>query len=306
MVANLRSGAFKRLSRRDKNFLVFNYCALTAVLLIVLYPLIYIVSSSLSSVSAVLSGEVWLWPVDFSLEGYKAVLGYSKVWIGYRNTLFYTAVGTAINVVLTIAIAYPLSRKDFGGRNTIMFILAFTMLFNGGMIPTYLLVQKLGIMNSRWAMLLPNAIAVWNVIITRTYYQSYIPDELLEAAKMDGCSDFRFMRHVVLPLSGAITAVNVLFYAVGHWNQYFQAFLYLNDQDLFPLQIFLRQILVINDIDADMMQNLDVAQVNEGRLGLKELIKYAVIVVASVPMLMVYPFAQRHFVKGVMIGSLKG
>ena len=293
-------------SRGDKVYVAFNYTLLMVVLLVVLYPLIYIVSSSFSSVMAVLSGRVWLWPVDFSIEGYKAVLSYSKVWIGYRNTLFYAVFGTSINVVLTILAAYPLSRRDFAGRGLIMFIFTFTLLFHGGMIPTYILIQKLGIMNTRWAMILPGAMAVWNVIITRTYYQSYIPNELLEAAKIDGSDDFTFILRVVIPLSGAITAVNVLFYAVGHWNTYFNAFLYLNNQELFPLQIFLRQILIINDIDTDMMMDLDVAQMDEGRLGLKELIKFSVIIVASLPVLVAYPFVQKHFVKGVMIGSLKG
>ena len=293
-------------SRGDNLYIAFNYTLLIVVLLVVLYPLIYIVSSSFSSVMAVLSGRVWLWPVDFSIEGYKAVLSYSKVWIGYRNTLFYAVFGTSINVVLTILAAYPLSRRDFAGRGLIMFIFTFTLLFHGGMIPTYILIQKLGIMNTRWAMILPGAMAVWNVIITRTYYQSYIPNELLEAAKIDGSDDFTFILRVVIPLSGAITAVNVLFYAVGHWNTYFNAFLYLNNQELFPLQIFLRQILIINDIDTDMMMDLDVAQMDEGRLGLKELIKFSVIIVASLPVLVAYPFVQKHFVKGVMIGSLKG
>ena len=293
-------------TKEDRVIDSINTVALILLAFLTLYPLIYVISMSISSANAVLSGRIRLWPIGFTLVSYKRVLEYPIFWNSYYNTVWYTVVGSAISVFFTVMCGYAISRKDFVFKKLVTMIMLITMLFSGGMIPTYLVVQKLGIMNSRWAMLLPNAIAVWNVIITRTYYQAYIPDELLEAAKMDGCSDFRFMRHVVLPLSGAITAVNVLFYAVGHWNQYFQAFLYLNDQDLFPLQIFLRQILVINDIDADMMQNLDVAQVDEGRLGLKELIKYAVIIVASVPMLIVYPFAQRHFVKGVMIGSLKG
>ena len=205
-----------------------------------------------------------------------------------------------------ILAAYPLSRRDMAGRGFIMFLMTFTLLFHGGLIPVYVLIQKLGIMNTRWAMLLPSAMGVWNVIITRTYYQSYVPSELLEAAKIDGANDFSFVWRVVIPLSGAITAVNVLFYAVGHWNSYFPALLYLHDQNLFPLQLFLRQVLIINDIDTDMMQDLDAALIDEGRLGLMELIKFAIIIVASVPVLCIYPFVQKHFIKGVMIGSLKG
>ena len=295
-----------RLSRGDRVYSVFNHLFLAFALLVVLYPLVYIVSSSFSSVKAVLSGHVWLWPVDLSLDGYRAVLNYSKTWIGYANTLVYTVVGTGINVVLTILAAYPLSRRDMAGRGFIMFLMTFTLLFHGGLIPTYVLIQKLGIMNTRWAMLLPTALGVWNVIITRTYYQSYVPSELLEAAKIDGANDFSFVWRVVIPLSGAITAVNVLFYAVGHWNSYFPALLYLHDQNLFPLQLFLRQVLIINDIDTDMMQDLDAALIDEGRLGLMELIKFAIIIVASVPVLCIYPFVQKHFIKGVMIGSLKG
>ena len=303
MVAGARGA---RGARGDRVYLLANHLFLGGALLIVLYPLTYIVSSSLSSVQAVLSGRVWLWPVDFSLDGYRAVVNYSKTWIGYANTLIYTGVGTAINVVLTILAAYPLSRRDMTGRGCIMFLMTFTLLFHGGLIPTYVLIQKLGIMNTRWAMLLPSALGVWNVIITRTYYQSYVPNELLEAAKIDGASDFSFVWRVVIPLSGAITAVNVLFYAVGHWNSYFPALLYLHDRNLFPLQLFLRQILIINDIDTDMMQNLDVALIDEGRLGLMELIKFSIIIVASLPVLCIYPFVQKHFIKGVMIGSLKG
>ena len=303
MVAGARGA---RGARGDRVYLLANHLFLGGALLIVLYPLTYIVSSSLSSVQAVLSGRVWLWPVDFSLDGYRAVVNYSKTWIGYANTLIYTGVGTAINVVLTILAAYPLSRRDMAGRGCIMFLMTFTLLFHGGLIPTYVLIQKLGIMNTRWAMLLPSALGVWNVIITRTYYQSYVPNELLEAAKIDGASDFSFVWRVVIPLSGAITAVNVLFYAVGHWNSYFPALLYLHDRNLFPLQLFLRQILIINDIDTDMMQNLDVALIDEGRLGLMELIKFSIIIVASLPVLCIYPFVQKHFIKGVMIGSLKG
>lgn len=289
-------------TRSDKLFNIFNTLFLVFCTLAVIYPLIYIVSASFSSTQAVTSGRVWLWPVDISLEGYKAVFNYHRIWTGYGNSIFYTVLGTFINVILTILAAYPLSRKDFYGRNFFMFLFTFTMLFTGGLIPTYLVVNKLGLINTRWAMVLPNAIMVWNVIITRTYFQSTIPDEMLEAAKIDGCSDFKFVTSVVLPLSKPIIAVITLFYAVMHWNAFFNALIYLKDQELHPLQMVLREILVQNEID---MLNMDVETASKLE-GLVDLLKYAVIIVASVPVLMIYPFVQKYFVKGVMIGAIKG
>jgi putative aldouronate transport system permease protein len=272
-------------------------------LIIILYPLIYIVSASFSSPSAVIAGKVWLWPVDPTLEGYRAVFQYQQIWTGFYNSLYYTIVGTSINVALTLAAAYALSRKDLHGRNFVMLLMVFTMLFNAGLIPSYLVVKDLGLLNSRWAMILPSAVAVWNVIIARTFFQATIPDELLEAAQMDGCSDFRFFFRIVLPLSAPIIAVLVLFYAVGHWNQYFQALIYLRDTDKFPLQIILRQILIQNQVDASMMLDVESAAARD---GLRQLLKYSLIIVVSFPVLLIYPFVQKHFVKGVMIGSLKG
>ncbi|MDQ0343173.1 multiple sugar transport system permease protein/putative aldouronate transport system permease protein [Lederbergia wuyishanensis] len=287
---------------RDRVFTILNYVMLSFLLLIFVYPLIYIVSSSFSSTDAVLAGEVWLWPVDFSLEGYKAVFKYKQIWTGYGNSLFYMVVGTSINVTLTILAAYPLSRKEFYGRNFFMFLFLFTMLFSGGLIPNYLLVKELGMLDTRWAMMIPNAMSVFNVIITRTYFKMTIPDELVEAAKIDGCSDFRFLRSVVVPLSGPIIAVMSLFYAVGHWNAFFNALIYLRDPDLFPLQLILNNILVQNEIDPEVF--IDIEK-QASMSGLRELLKYSLIVVASLPVLVIYPFVQKHFVKGVMIGSVK-
>lgn len=286
----------------DKIFTTINHIVLTILLIVFLYPLIYIVSSSFSSADAVTAGEVWLWPVDFSLEGYKAVFAYKQIWTGYGNSLFYMIVGTFINITLTILAAYPLSRKDFYGRNFFMLLFLFTMLFSGGLIPNYLLVKELGMLNTRWAMIIPNAMSVFNVIITRTYFKMTIPDELHEAAKMDGCSDFRFLAKVVLPLSGPIIAVMGLFYAVGHWNAFFNALIFLRDQDYYPLQLVLNNILVQNEVDPEMF--IDVES-QAAIAGLRELLKYSLIVVASIPVLVIYPFVQKHFVKGVMIGSLK-
>lgn len=289
-------------TKTDKIFTIVNYTILCILLIIFLYPLIFIVSSSFSSTQAVVAGRVKLWPIDFSLEGYKAVFAYKQIWTGYGNSLFYMIVGTTINVTLTILAAYPLSRKDFYGRNIFMFIFLFTMLFSGGLIPTYILVNNLGMVNTRWAMIIPNAMSVFNVIITRTYFRMTIPDELHEAAKIDGCNDFRFLWSVVLPLSGPIIAVMSLFYAVGHWNTFFNALIYLRDQQLFPLQLILNNILVQNEIDPEMFTDVES---QAAIAGLRELLKYSVIVVASIPVLVIYPFVQKHFVKGIMIGSLK-
>lgn len=290
-------------SKSDRIFIFFVYLFLTLVLLIVALPLIYIVSSSVSSPQSVISGKVWLFPVDFTLDGYKAVFQNPQIGVGYLNSLFYTVVGTLINVLLTIMLAYPLAKKTLYGRNIIMVMLVITMMFEGGLIPYYLLVKELHLLDTRWAMILPGALAVFQVIIARTFFQTTIPDELSEAAELDGCSDFRFILSMVLPLSKPIIAVMTLMYAVGHWNAYFDALIFLRDPGLFPLQIILRNVLILNTVDASMMANVDQMQAQQ---GLKDLLKYALIVVASAPVLIIYPFVQKHFVKGVMIGSLKG
>lgn len=290
-------------TREDRIFNGVTYTLLIMYLLIVLYPLIYIVSASLSSPAAAASGRVWLWPVEPTTIAYTTIFKDSAIVRGFLNSMFYTVAGTALNIVLTILAAYPLSRRDLRGRGSIMFFFFFTTLFSGGLIPTYLVVQDLGLLNTRWALILPSALSVWNVIITRTYFQISIPDELLQAAKLDGASDFRFVRDVVIPLSGPIIAVNGLFYAVGHWNAYFDALIYLSDPDLFPLQLVLREILVQNRTNLQMTG--DIASML-ARENLADLLKYALIVVASVPLLIAYPFVQRHFVKGALIGSLKG
>jgi putative aldouronate transport system permease protein len=290
-------------TRGDRMFSAFNYIVLGAYLLIVLYPLIYILSASFSNAAAVTAGRVRLWPVDPTLIAYETIFKDPAIVRGFLNSIFYAVAGTAVNVVLTLLAAYPLSRGDLRGRGWITFFFFFTTLFSGGLIPTYLVVKDLGLLNTRWAMILPGALSVWNVIITRTYFQTTIPDELRDAATIDGASDFRFLRDVVLPLSGPIIAVNALFYAVGHWNSYFDALIYLTDDSLFPLQLVLREILVKNQTNLRMTG--DVANMM-ARENLADLLKYALIVVATVPLLLVYPFVQKHFVKGALIGSLKG
>lgn len=295
----------KRLTEcaQDRVFYLNMNIIVSILFLIVLYPLIYIVSSSFSSASAVSAGKVFLWPVDFSLAGYAAVFKSKDIWTGFINSGTYVVVGTTINVIVTLFAAYPLSRKTLPCRNLIMFIFTFTMFFSGGMIPSYILVRDIGIMNTMWAMVIPGALSVYNMIIVKTFLQSSIPHELLEASKIDGCSDIRYFGAMILPLSKPVIAVIALFYAVGHWNAYFNAFLYLNDDSLFPLQIFLREILIINTIDPAMLVDEEIIAAKQ---GLADLMKYSLIVVATVPMLILYPFIQKYFVKGVMIGSIKG
>lgn len=271
--------------------------------LTVLYLIVYILSASFSSPAALAAGKVVLWPVDFSVDGYKAVFNYSKVWIGYRNTIFYVIVGTAINVSMTLLCAYPMAQKDLYGGKAIMAYFTFTMIFNGGMIPTYILVKNLGIMNTVWSLLIPGAMTVYNMIIARTFIRTNIPGELRDAARIDGCDDFHFFFEVVLPLSKAIIAVLTLWYAVGHWNSYMDAFLYLRDNKLYPLQIFLKDVLVSGEFSAEDMMDPETAIALQ---NMKLLLKYSLIVVSVVPLFFFYPFVQKYFVKGVTIGSVKG
>ncbi|WP_240414628.1 carbohydrate ABC transporter permease [Paenibacillus periandrae] len=292
-----------RETNTDRWFNIGNYVILSIFLITVLYPLVFIVSASFSSPGAVIAGKVWLWPVEPTLDGYAAVFKHRLIWSSFSNSVIYTVVGTVINVSLTIMAAYPLARRDLYGKNVIMLLLVFTTMFSGGLIPNYLLVKDLNMLNTMWAMILPTAMGVFNVIIARTYFRTTIPDEILEAAQLDGCNDFKFVWKIVVPLSGPIIAVITLYSAVGYWNQYFNALIYLKNPALFPLQLVLREILVQNEVDASMMSNLaDEAN----REGLRTLLKYSLIVVSSLPLMVAYPFVQKHFVKGVMIGSLKG
>jgi multiple sugar transport system permease protein/putative aldouronate transport system permease protein len=300
----MRSSSHKiHISRGDRTFYFLINTGLTLILLVVLYPLLYVLSSSFSSPAAVLSGRVVLWPVDFSLDGYTTVFKNRDVFIGYYNSFRYMIMGTTINVAATMIAAYPLSRKDTPFRNLWMFLFTFTMFFGGGLIPNYMLMMDLKLIDTAWVMMIPGAISVWNMIIARTFIQHSIPGELLEAAEIDGCSDARYFFVMVLPLSKAVIAVIALYYAVGHWNAYFDALIYLNRRTLYPLQLFLREILVINTFDPAFIIDPELMVKKQ---GLADLLKYSLIIVATVPMLIIYPFAQRYFIKGVMIGSLKG
>lgn len=292
-----------KLPVSDKIYYAFAYTYTILLTAIVLYPLILTLSSSFSSGVAVSTGKVILWPVNPTLIGYRKVFEYQKVWIGYRNTIFYTGVGTLINVAFTLIAAYPLARKNLPDRKFITFLFTFTMLFSGGMIPSYLLISNLGILNTVWTMLLPGAIGVTQLIVTRTFLSRGIPDGMLEAAQIDGCSDFRFFFEFVLPLSKAVIAVIALQYAISHWNSYFNAFLYLSDKNLYPLQIFLREILIMNQV-AESASGMQADMIAEQQ-GVADILKYALIVVSTAPILTIYPFVQKYFVQGVMIGSLK-
>lgn len=292
-----------KTSKQDALFYAVIYAVILLILIILLWPLIFIVSSSLSSKEAVMAGRVFLLPVDFSLEGYKAVFQTNEVLIGFRNTVLYTLFGTMLNVALTLIAAYPLSRKDLPYRRMWSFIFTFTMIFSGGMIPTYMVVNKLGLMNSPLAMILPTAMSVYNLMIARTFMENSIPGELLEAARVDGCDDIAYFWKILLPLSKPVIAVITLYYAVAHWNSYFNAFLYITDSKLNPLQIVLRNILLANQIDTAMTTDFDTMT---SKQGLADVLKYSLIVVSTLPVMIMYPFVQKHFTKGVMIGAVKG
>lgn len=291
-------------TREDRIFDLINYTLLGLLLIVFIYPLYFILIASVSDPNAVWGGKVWLVPIDAGFDGYRRILQENNIWLGYRNTIFYTVFGTLINLFMTVTAAYPLSRKDFYPGKLLMRLYTFTMFFGGGLIPTYLLVKNLGMRDTVWAMLIPGAVSVWNIIITRSFFQSNIPDELLEAAKIDGCTNVVFLMKMVIPLSAPILAVMALYYGIGHWNAFFNAMIYLSNKELYPLQVFLREILLVNQMSSDLI-GVDASQALEAA-KLAESIKYGIIVVASVPVLCVYPFVQKHFVKGVMVGSLKG
>lgn len=285
----------------DRLFLAAVYLLLGVLLLIILVPLIYIVASSFSSPSAVSSGQVKLWPVDFSLRGYEVALSDPKIISGFRNSLFYTVGGMLLSVALTIAIAFPLSRVDFFGGRLITKLVVFTMLFSGGLIPTYMVVRSLGMIDTPWAMIVPNAIGVWQVILATAYFRDAIPKELYEASRVDGAGDLRFLWLVAIPLAKPMIAVIALMYAIVQWNSYFDALIYLRNDALHPLQLVLRNIMILNT-----QSNLGDAAAALERQQMADLLKYSLIVISTVPVLLIYPFVARHFAKGIMLGSVKG
>ncbi|MBP1043484.1 carbohydrate ABC transporter permease [Vagococcus sp. BWB3-3] len=295
-------------TKADKAFIAFVYIFLGLALLVVLYPLVYIISASISDPQLVNSGQMFLFPKGITFEGYTTIFDNKDIWRGYLNTIFYTVLGTSINLIVTLPAAYALSRIDFFGRKSFMNFLLVTMFISGGMIPSYLLVKNLGMIDTVWAMVIPNAASVYNIVVTRTFFQSTIPREMEEAAIIDGCSDFKLFSKVVLPLSMPIIAVMALFYGVGHWNSYFNALIYLSDKSMYPLQMVLREILVLQDLSSNATSNItaSMAEMMYSKQQLVQVIKYGVMIVSTLPVIIVYPFLQKYFVKGMMVGSLKG
>lgn len=299
----MKATKFGQMSTEDKIVTFVIYAFLTIITLIILYPLVYVVSASFSEPQAVISGKVKLFPVDFTLRGYEAVFQNKKLINGFMNSVFYVAVSLVLNLTMTMLCAYPLSRKEFRARNWVSLFFVFTMYFSGGMVPSYILVNKLHLLNTRWAMIIPTAMSSYNMIICRTYIVNNIPDDLYEAGQIDGCSPFRYMLQVVVPLSKSILAVLLLYYGVSKWNDYYNAMLYLYKDALMPLTMVMREILILGEVDMTKVTNADaVAKLQ----GMSELLKYATIVVSSVPVIMLYPLIQKHLVKGVMVGAVKG
>lgn len=305
MAAKSRTANRITETRGDKRLNIALLVVLGAFSVSVLYPLIYVISASLSETSAVTSGEVWLFPIGFSTNAYTAVFESPLLFRSILNSLFYAGMVIAIGTFATMAGGYALSRRDLPGRNLLTFAFMITMLFSGGMIPTYLVVRDLGLLNTVWSMILPGAVSVWQLIISRAFFSQTIPHELLESAKMDGASDFTFFFKVVLPLSVPVLAVNMLLYGVTTWNAYFNGLIYLTDEELYPLQLAMRNILVQNTFDPAKMAGVDPTKIAEMQ-AIAGKLKYALIVIASIPPLLAYPFVQKHFVKGMMIGSVKG
>ena len=294
----------KKKITQDKVVYFINYVLLALLLVIVLYPIIYIISCSFSSGSALMAGRVRLLPVEFTFDSYKAVFKYQSIWSGYKNSVIYTIVGTLISIVFTLFAAYPLSRDDFRGQKLFTGLFLFTMMFSGGLIPTYLLVRNLKLIDTMWAIVLPGAVSAYNMIVARTFFKQTIPKELMEAAEMDGCSDFKFFSRIVIPLSTPIVAVLCLWVAVSLRNSYFNPMIYINSEDKYPLQLVLRRILLMSQVNLNS-SSVD-PQVIAKNQYLSEMLKYGTIIISTLPLMVIYPFVQKYFVKGVMIGSVKG
>ena len=292
-------------TRADRVFRTVVYAILGVLLVVYVYPLYFVVIASISDPNAVYNGEVLFYPAQITMEGYEEIFQYRELWVGYLNSVFYTVVGVLINITLTMMAAYALSRREMMLRGAILKLFMFTMFFGGGMIPSYLLVKNLGLLDTRWVLLLNGAVSVYNLIITRTYLISTLPEELHEAAIMDGCRETRYLISVVLQLSGAIIGVNALYYGAGHWNSYFSAMICLTDRSKYPLQLILREIL--NATTSSSVFEAAGSEAEKARqMRVAEVIKYCSIIVSSIPLLVAYPFVQKSFVKGVMIGSIKG
>ena len=292
-----------RRTAGDRGFDLAVHVIVVAAFVVTLYPFLYVVSMSLSETDAVLRDEVWLLPKGLQIDAYRAVLMDDRIWRSYYNTIWYTTVGTLFNLVFTVMAAYPLSKRKFFARNFFMVAIMVTFLFQGGIIPTFIIVARLGLYGSRWALVFPALISVYYLVICRTFFQQ-LPEDLFESARLEGAEEWRIVWKIVLPLSQPIVAVLALFYGIQHWNSFFPALLYLPDADLHPIQIYLRRVVVMSRLET-LLQHADTGDFEEGVLAMIK-VKYAVIVVAIAPIVMLYPFLQRYFVKGVMIGALKG
>ena len=279
-------------------FNILNVAIMLIIVIVTLFPFLYMINVSLSSPEYIIRGEVALWPKGFSLDMYQKVFEDSRIWIGYKNTILYTCLGTFFSLIITAMGGYALSRKGLWLGRFFMYMIVFTMLFSGGMIPTFLVVKQLGLMDTIWAMVVPGLVSVWNLIIMRTFFQG-LPGEIIESGKIDGLNDIGIFIRLVLPLSKAVLATIALFYAVGIWNNFFSAFLYLRDASLFPLQVALRNLVLGGQMNESFAGS-------DADVVVLESLKFAAIIVSTLPILLTYPFIQKYFVKGVMIGSVKG
>ena len=292
-------------SKRDKVFDAVVITILVILMITMIYPFIYIISASLSDYKHIGSGEVWLLPKGFNVDAYERILAEKEIWTGYANTIFYTVVGTVVNVFVTMICAYPMSRKDLKGRGLLTIFFTIPMFIGGGIIPTYLLIKGLGLLNTRWVMIIPGAMAIWNMIIARTFVQG-LPYELQEAAQIDGCSNIRIFAEIIMPLSSPVVAVLVLYYGIGHWNEYFGALIYITNRKLYPLQLILREILVQQEMSSSMMRTTSEMMSAAKQAEIAETLKYSTIIVSTLPVIIAYPFFQKYFEKGMMVGSIKG
>ena len=304
----------KKLTKTKINNGIFNaviYILLLLLAVIMLYPLIFVLSASFSDPKAVAGGEMLLLPVKPSLEGYRYLMQYKEIWVGYGNTIFYMIAGTLLNLAATLPCAYAMSRKDLKGRKYLMIYFMITMYFSGGMIPGYLNIKSLGLLDTRGVILINGLVSTFNLIVARTYFMTSIPWEIQEAAVIDGCNDFQIFGKIIFPLSKAITVVMTLYYGVGRWNSYFVEMIYLKDRNKFPLQLFLREILTKSTFAKTAMADGMSFSAEQMMALIKQadtanMIKYGVIVLSALPMLIIYPFLQKYFEQGVMIGSVKG
>jgi len=286
----------------DRVFDIVNALIMTALCVVIIYPLYFVLVASFTDPNVVNQGRILLYPVSPFIGGYERIFASPPLWQGYGNTIVYTVVGTAVAIAVTLPCAYALSRRDLAGRRVLMFLFTFTMFFSGGIIPLFIVLKQLNVYNTIWAMVLPGAVSVYNLIVCRTFFDTSIPGELLDAARIDGCTDFGFFFRIVLPLSSTIIAVMILFYATGIWNAFMNALMFLQDQKKMPLQVILRNLILINQASSITVDASEIIM----RQKLAEQLKYAIIVVSAFPLLIAYPFLQKYFARGVMIGAVKG